>query len=719
MASSSSSSSSSSSEPPSKPVQPPEPVKFSELWRVQVALSQLNIEFDSTKLSPACSKNISKASLNELSVTIDKLLQEKRIDDDKKAETKKAEEQKTLVECGFKQIMKYDRGEHCDVPYLEFHGAPLIAFMRKATIIDEFQKTTPLVRMSSLFSQLYEFDDPLRAVRNLKATDAKAFLLSSSQTKPRRSDSYSHLDSLMQKQEDEKKNPDQKEPVNKDEEFKTSTIKQVTKLQEHLRAAYTSEYDAIDRMKSRGEIDHQHLWAIFPLGSEVQVDVIASKLGAGGIVVSKYFDYEGQFVLKCKAVKHFGADGLYMVHETWKIGGYSGVKAINSLPIQMITEESKNKMMARGVLSLKLHQRPVMAEYDGLALTGTLDAPAIYVKGRVMLDPSEYQETYWTENRHYKLSSWNSSDKEKMTIAMDSDMMKTVGEQAWLVWPFVRGFHLKTGFRDFAVEYVNTDIKFSNTAFDTLVIPTKAIGKTGGIPINYKTIIHSLVKFYGVQSEDVVNAKSQQLTILMHGPPGSGKTLTAQAMAEALHKPLYSVPVGQFGTTSATVLAELKKCLKRATRWNAILHLDEVDALCETRKVHDMEGNCILSNMLVEIENFVGILLMTTNRCGSIDPALQSRMKLIVPFEPLNMEQRMAVIDSRLKSIRSKADNKLSLDVDVKQIAKEDLSGRDIQSAFFIAETLAYASDKKLTTALLMETIAMQKHGQEIATKSS
>jgi AAA+ superfamily predicted ATPase len=154
-----------------------------------------------------------------------------------------------------------------------------------------------------------------------------------------------------------------------------------------------------------------------------------------------------------------------------------------------------------------------------------------------------------------------------------------------------------------------------------------------------------------------------------------------------------------------------------------VLHLDEVDALCETRTVGDLQGNCILSNMLVELERFVGILVMTTNRCGTIDPAIQSRMKLIVPFEALNIQQRVAVIQSRVKAIETKQANsksKLTVDVDVKEIAQIELSGRDIQSAFFIGEIMAQASKTKtLNTKLMMEMITMQRHGQAIATATN
>jgi len=73
------------------------------------------------------------------------------------------------------------------------------------------------------------------------------------------------------------------------------------------------------------------------------------------------------------------------------------------------------------------------------------------------------------------------------------------------------------------------------------------------------------------------------LTGCISGPPGVGKTLTAELLAEHLHRALMPVSAGELGTTAEAVEERLPRIFKRASRWNAVLLLDEADVLLEQR----------------------------------------------------------------------------------------------------------------------------------------
>ena len=70
--------------------------------------------------------------------------------------------------------------------------------------------------------------------------------------------------------------------------------------------------------------------------------------------------------------------------------------------------------------------------------------------------------------------------------------------------------------------------------------------------------------------------------ILLHGDLGVGKTLTAEAIAELLHRPLYSVAVGELGTDTAQLEKSLRQILDVAQIWNAVVLIDEAD-LCSSK----------------------------------------------------------------------------------------------------------------------------------------
>ncbi|KAF5026362.1 hypothetical protein F66182_1570 [Fusarium sp. NRRL 66182] len=78
---------------------------------------------------------------------------------------------------------------------------------------------------------------------------------------------------------------------------------------------------------------------------------------------------------------------------------------------------------------------------------------------------------------------------------------------------------------------------------------------------------------------DIVRGKGRGLIILLHGPPGSGKTSTAETLAAYSRRPLYPITCGDLGTTPSAVEEALVEHTERAQRWGCILLLDEAVTL--------------------------------------------------------------------------------------------------------------------------------------------
>ena len=98
--------------------------------------------------------------------------------------------------------------------------------------------------------------------------------------------------------------------------------------------------------------------------------------------------------------------------------------------------------------------------------------------------------------------------------------------------------------------------------------------------------------------DDVVQGKGRGVILQLSGPPGVGKTLTAESVAEAMRVPLYVLSAGDLGTSAGNVKKALKDILRMVPKWGAVLLLDEADMLMETRNARDLVRNELVSIFL-------------------------------------------------------------------------------------------------------------------------
>lgn len=130
--------------------------------------------------------------------------------------------------------------------------------------------------------------------------------------------------------------------------------------------------------------------------------------------------------------------------------------------------------------------------------------------------------------------------------------------------------------------------------------------------------------------------------------------MTAETIAESYKRPLYTVPAGQIGVDPVGVERVLTTIFKIASRWKAILLLDEADVFLAQRS-DSPQANALVSVFLRELEHYDGILFLTTNRVQSFDEAMISRIHLALRYEQLGKDARRAVWDHFLKQAITKS----------------------------------------------------------------
>lgn len=96
---------------------------------------------------------------------------------------------------------------------------------------------------------------------------------------------------------------------------------------------------------------------------------------------------------------------------------------------------------------------------------------------------------------------------------------------------------------------------------------------------------------------DVVANKGGASIFLLQGPAGVGKTLTAEAIAELLKKPLYIVTAGDLGITASEVEKTLGSVLELCQTWDALVLIDEADIFLEARSSTEIQRNALVCVM--------------------------------------------------------------------------------------------------------------------------
>jgi len=144
-----------------------------------------------------------------------------------------------------------------------------------------------------------------------------------------------------------------------------------------------------------------------------------------------------------------------------------------------------------------------------------------------------------------------------------------------------------------------------------------------------------------------------QARVLLYGLPGTGKTAYAKALAQELQKPLLERRASDLlsafvGETEAHIAA----AFEQAEREDAVLFLDEADSLLASRESATKSWEISQVNeLLVQLHDFQGVVVLATNWLDHLDGALMRRMDAKVEFLPLNHEQTKTLLTYLLAEV--------------------------------------------------------------------
>ena len=473
--------------------------------------------------------------------------------------------------------------------------------------------------------------------------------------------------------------------------------------------------------KKTGKVNFSNIWQIFPPNELVMtrffgVDVICRVVKyrfipetrtcpAAWVIDIEYVDWNGE------------GSGFATTSVTMQeFDGNRRVQALPVYPISFIAdvEKTKSAFIERGRKFESLRGYKYMLCNGTKILLETEKPEQRPVAGKVCVDAyAYYRSCNIVKPKLRSLSGEETSDEaeapdpdlsdtpyemdfsaapvEVSTVAKGpaeriENLQTLTDEQCLLSTPWMKGFDMKA--KEWCELQVSElqDMTWNDEAFEKLVLPEGEKDLAWAFVEN-----KSLSK---TDFDDFIPDKGRGLIILMFGPPGVGKTFTAEAVAERSRVPLYLMSAGDLGTKPSDVEKSLERALELCRMWNAMLLLDEADVFLGTRTNESLARNELVSIFLTKLEYYQGILFLTTNRISSIDHAFQSRVDLFLPYHDLTNAARRQVWENFIdRAGRDKFDIN---DESLEKLSQLNLNGREIKNLIKSAQLLSLKTGGKV-----------------------
>jgi hypothetical protein len=483
----------------------------------------------------------------------------------------------------------------------------------------------------------------------------------------------------------------------------TETLKKDSDTYEHmqvlcnvLKPLLKKSFDTIDEIRKTGHVAFLDL----PLVYIPETVVLKHETRAAGIFRSCRYTKGGTHASRWDvAIDVVDWDGrrcgLYSA--TWDVFQYVGLRALTSLEVSPLSglaseAEIREELVQRGRIYERLRGQYFMAftdkPKDRLNERVMVDARAFYKhelpQGPVYASLKESGRLTWAQAMNRYASSMVPA---AYGAPVELDVSPMTDEQCLLAQPTVCCFTIeKKGWEFLDINKLH-EISFAEQAFERLVLAQ-----------DEKDLLLALVdrdQFGEVKPfEDFIEGKGQGMIMLLCGPPGVGKTLTAESVAEHLRRPLYKLGASDLGIDARTVETNLGKALRLCAQFGAVLLIDEADVFMEARSTNNLQRNELVSVFLRLLEYYSGLMILTTNRMKSIDTAFESRVDITLSYENLTEADRAKVWRNFLSTLDA---NVVDVgEADVTELAKWNFNGRQIKSAIKTATILAAKKRERL-----------------------
>ncbi|KAF2195736.1 P-loop containing nucleoside triphosphate hydrolase protein [Zopfia rhizophila CBS 207.26] len=477
-------------------------------------------------------------------------------------------------------------------------------------------------------------------------------------------------------------------------------------LVRYIQTARAQEYKEADDLFAEGKVTRRHFAKLFGPG-----DIVIRRTDDGpiGYMIAGFptsseqtvdldcwnWDFDGAFAKKrsrCRVTWPSSADIVT-------------IKSLALYPLKYDVCGMRQRLHDRGH-QFWLCRKQRLVECDFLAASFDFRATS----DRYMIDLKTYKNLHPPPDQEQRA-------ERQLTTSLQLECAEHPPDDDFLLLlpATIRGY----GFNDkewrmLPVEQIR-DIRWSSDTFDSRLV----------LDYKKKELIKALVTVHSSsstkqQKSDIIEGKGKGLILLLHGGPGTGKTLTAESIAEYAQRPLYRVTCGDIGTNPESVEKYLDSVLYIGTIWRCVVLLDEADVFLEERTPTDLKRNALVSVFLRTLEYYEGILVLTSNRVCTFDEAFKSRVQLAMRYPPLDFEDRLEVWHMFFRDMlegdeRVKRDE---LNGRVDMLARHDLNGRQIRNVINTARQLARYKKEILAYTHIDQALQVAKEFEEYVSRT-
>jgi hypothetical protein len=395
-------------------------------------------------------------------------------------------------------------------------------------------------------------------------------------------------------------------------------------LSSFLTPRIASSIASLAQTKKAGKVNFDNVWQVFPPGCFVMTKIFCEDVICRVVqytlnedILNPHWQIDVEYI-------DWDGESTGFVTTNVNIPKFKHFKKVTSLPVYPISflddlEKTKERFIERGRKFERLRGYRYRLCSGTKVLLETEKPELKPIAAKVCIDAYSYYQSYnptkpslrtlIVKEKQATLDQAEIDDSEDSDTPFESafsiapveiavttreadqrsEILEPLGdEQCLMTTAWMKGFDLKS--KVWCELRVNDlqEIAWNDDAFDKLVLPK------GEKELAWSFVENKILS--KGRFDDFISDKGRGLIILMFGPPGVGKTFTAEAIAERSRVPLYSVSAGDLGTEPAEVELALDRALELCRMWNAMLLLDEADIFLGARTNDNLARNELVSS---------------------------------------------------------------------------------------------------------------------------